>query len=47
MKRYRLWRKDGSYEVGVGYTKSQAQDYAIARDRIKAEEIQSITLASH
>lgn len=47
MNRYRLWRNNGSYEVGIGNTKSQAQDYAIARKKIKEEEIVSITFASH
>jgi len=46
MNRYRLWKKDGTYEVGVGNTKAQAQDYAIARGRIKESEIKSITFAS-
>ena len=46
LKRYRVWRKDGSYEVGVGTDKSSAQNYAIAKGRIRLEEIKSVTLAS-
>ena len=46
MKRYRLWRKDGSYEVAVGHSKQDARDRATCVTKvIKEEEIKSITIA--
>lgn len=46
MKRYRFWRKDGTYEVAVGNTKQQAKDRALNITKvIKENEIKSITFA--
>jgi hypothetical protein len=47
LKRYRIWFKDGTYAVGVGYTKDSALDYAKARGRIGRRKIVKVTLASH
>lgn len=46
MKRYRLWRKDGSYEVAVGHSKQDAKERAVFISKvIKEDEIKSITVA--
>lgn len=44
MNRYRLWKKDGTYEIGVGTSKDSAKDYAIARKKIKESQIVNITI---
>jgi len=46
MKRYRLWRKDGSYEVAVGHNKAEAKERAVFITKvIKEDEITNVTVA--
>ncbi len=46
MKRYRLWRGDGTYEVAVGHSKNDARERAIYITKvIKEDEIKNITIA--
>ncbi len=46
MRRYRFWRKDGTYEVAVGHSKQEAKERAVFITKvIKEEEITNITVA--